>query len=295
MKSTDRLPEKWLLLTALSLIWGSSFILMKHGLVALEASQVAAIRMLVACLASFPFIAHRVRSVQRTHLPYMAIVGVVGSGIPAFLFATAQTRINSSLAGMLNALTPVFTMLVGSVMFSSRFTTKQIIGVLVGFVGAAGLILIKGGHGETTNAWFALLIIIATLCYGISVNTIKAKLQGADALLITGVALLFVGIPYGIYLFTTDFTTRLQHLPGAWTSFGYIALLAIMGTALSSFFYFKLVKIAGPLFASAVTYCMPVISLLWGVIDGESLNPFHVLGMITILAGVALISSKPKP
>ena len=286
---------KWIYLLVLALIWGSSFILMKKGLLAFRPDQVAAIRMSVACLATFPVVMFRLKTIPLNRLKFIAVVGIFGSGIPAFLFATAQTRINSSLAGMLNGLTPFFTMLVGSFFFKSKFTTRQIAGVMIGFIGAAGLILLRSdGAGFSADAGYALLIVIATLFYGISVNTIKTYLHSLDAILISGAALLFVGIPYCIYLFSTDFVFRLTQTPGGWTGFGFLCILAIMGTALSSVFYFHMVKIASPLFASAVTYLIPVVALGWGVADGEALSGLHIVAFAIILTGVTLISRSRK-
>jgi len=280
------------MLFSLALIWGSSFILMKRGLTAFRPDQVASIRMLVACLASLPLAFSRLRHIKWESAKYMAVVGIVGSGIPAFLFATAQTRISSYLAGMLNALTPVFTLILGSVFFHSKFTGRQIAGVMIGFVGAAGLVFVRSGGGISADAGFAFLIVVATCCYGISVNTIKTFLAGQDTLLISSVSLLAVGIPYGIYLFTTDFIERLLTFPQAGVAFASLATLSIFGTALSNILYFQLVKTAGPLFASAVTYLMPVIALAWGIADGEMLHPLHLFAMLAILAGVGLISWK---
>ena len=283
---------KWLLLVALALIWGSSFILMKQGLKVFRPDQLAAIRISIACLASFPLIAGRIKTVPKVSLKYLAVVGFLGSGIPAFLFATAQTRINSSLAGMLNALTPMFTMLVGGFFFHSKFSSRQMLGVGVGFLGAAGLILVRADGGISSDAGYAALIVIACLFYGLSVNTIKTYLGGIDSILISGISLLFVGIPYSIFLLSSDFTYKLQHQPGAWTAFGFLCLLGLMGTALSNVLYFQMVKISSPLFASAVTYLIPIVALFWGIIDGEALNPLHLFAMLAILGGVFLISKQ---
>jgi drug/metabolite transporter (DMT)-like permease len=285
---------RWIYLAALALIWGSSFILMKRGLISFRPDQLAAIRMTVACMATTPLIFRKLASIPKDRYKYLMVVGGLGSGIPAFLFATAQTRINSSLAGMLNGLTPVFTLLIGAFFFQSKFTPRQIAGVMVGFLGAAGLILVRADGGLSADFAFALLIVIATCCYGISVNTIKSCLGGLDSLTISGAGLLFVGVPYAIYLFNTDFVARFSTMPDAWFSFGCIVLLSLMGTAVSNILYFQMVKISTPLFASAVTYMIPVVALGWGIADGEKLNPFHLLAMAGILGGVALISSKPK-
>ena len=295
MRKLKDYPVKWVLLILLALIWGSSFILMKRGLTAFLPDQVAAIRISVACLATIPLVAHRLKELPRKSVPYIAVVGLFGSGIPAFLFATAQTRINSSLAGMLNGLTPLFTMLLGGVFFRTKFSSRQIAGVFTGFLGAAGLILVRSDGQIGADSGFAFLIVIATLFYGLSVNTIKSHLGEVNSFVISGVSLLFVGVPYLIYLFCTDFTYRLQHVPGAGMAFASVMLLGLMGTALSNVLYFQMVKISSPLFASAVTYLIPVVALAWGLGDGEGLHPLHILAMGAILGGVALISRKQAP
>jgi drug/metabolite transporter (DMT)-like permease len=289
-----KFPLKWMLLFLLALIWGSSFILMKKGLLVFLPEQVAAIRISVACLATFPLVVGKLKIIPRKSLPYIAVVGLVGSGIPAFLFATAQTKINSSLAGMLNGLTPVFTLLIGSFFFRTKFTWWQIAGVLTGFVGAAALILVRADGEIGKDAGYALLIVLATIGYGVSVNTIKTHLGEVNSFIISGVSLLFVGIPYIFYLLISDFGLRLTTVPGAGWSFAAVATLGFFGTAISNVLYFQMVKISSPLFASAVTYLIPVVALIWGISDGEAFHPLHMLAMCLILGGVALIS-RPKP
>jgi drug/metabolite transporter (DMT)-like permease len=166
----------------------------------------------------------------------------------------------------------------------------QIIGVAAGLFGAAGLILINADGAITFDQSFGFLIVFACLLYGLSVNTVKAYLTGINSLVISGFALLFVGLPYGIYLFTTDFIYILTHTEGAWKGAVYVLVLAMFGTALSNILYFQLVKIASPLFASAVTYLIPVVALLWGLADGERLHMLHIPALLLILGGVGLIS-----
>ncbi|MFM1744261.1 MAG: hypothetical protein RLZZ630_198 [Bacteroidota bacterium] len=267
---------------------------MKRGLTAFSPDQVAAIRMSVACLASSLIALRRFRNLEWKYVKYMAVVGLVGSGIPAFLFATAQTRISSYLAGMLNALTPVFTILIGSIVFRSRFTNRQLWGVLIGFIGASGLVFIRSKGSIQSDLFFTLLIVLATACYGMSVNTVKHRLSGQDTLLISAVGLIIVGIPYGIYLFQTDFIDILNNHPKASMAFTSLITLSLFGTALSNLLFFRLVKNAGPLLASAVTYLMPLVALAWGLFEGEPLHPAHIAAMVTILLGVGLINWQGK-
>lgn len=285
---------KWIYLIALSLIWGSSFILMKRGLISFRPDQLASVRMMVACFATLPLIIRQLKHIPTDKWKYIMIVGVFGSGIPALLFATAQTHVSSSVAGMLNGLTPVFTLLIGALIFKIRFNIYQKLGVFVGFIGAAGLVFVRADGSIEFKFFYAALIVLATFFYGVSVNTIKGKLSSINSLVISGAGLLFVGIPYTIYLFTTDFLERFHTMPEAGFSFGCICTLALFGTAVSNYLYFQLVKIAGPLFASVVTYLIPIVAMCWGFADGEKLNPIQLFAMMAILGGVALIAIKPK-
>ncbi len=285
---------KWIYLVLLSLIWGSSFILMKRGLISFRPDQLASIRMMVACFATLPLIASKLKDIPADKWKYIAVVGVFGSGIPALLFATAQTHVSSSVAGMLNGLTPVFTLLIGAAIFKLRFNLFQKLGVAVGFIGAATLVFVRADGSIEFKFFYAALIVLATLFYGLSVNTIKGKLSSINSLVISGAGLLFVGIPYTVYLFSTDFLERFDTMPEANFSFTCICTLALFGTAVSNYLYFQLVKIAGPLFASIVTYLIPIVAMCWGFADGETVNGVQVLAMVAILGGVGLIAIKPK-
>ncbi|MFM2155685.1 MAG: hypothetical protein RL516_434 [Bacteroidota bacterium] len=285
---------KWIYLILLSLIWGSSFILMKRGLLSFRPDQLASIRMMVACFATLPLIASKLKDIPGEKWKYIVVVGVFGSGLPALLFATAQTHVSSSVAGMLNGLTPVFTLLIGAAIFKLRFNLFQKLGVAVGFIGAAALVFVRADGSIEFKFFYAALIVIATLFYGLSVNTIKGKLSSINSLVISGAGLLFVGIPYTIYLFSTDFLERFNTMPQASFSFACICTLALFGTAVSNYLYFQLVKIAGPLFASIVTYLIPIVAMCWGFADGETINGVQVLAMVAILGGVGLIALKPK-
>jgi drug/metabolite transporter (DMT)-like permease len=285
---------KWIYLILLSLIWGSSFILMKRGLISFRPDQLASIRMMVACFATLPLIARKLKDIPGEKWKYIIVVGVFGSGLPALLFATAQTHVNSSVAGMLNGLTPVFTLLIGAAIFKLRFNLFQKLGVAVGFIGAAALVFLRADGSIEFKFFYAALIVLATLFYGLSVNTIKGKLSSINSLVISGVGLLFVGIPYTVYLFSTDFLERFHTMPQANFSFACICTLALFGTAVSNYLYFQLVKIAGPLFASIVTYLIPIVAMCWGFADGETINGVQVLAMVAILGGVGLIAVNPK-
>src|SRR6185436_4028214 len=263
---------------------------MRRGLLSFSPDQVAAIRMFVSFLSLVPFVIHRMKEVKKKYYLYMFAVGLLGNGIPAFLFTHAQTHIASAMAGMLNSLTPVFVVIVGSLFFGSIFKTSHILGVLIGLSGAVALILINsGGIIVSSNNWYGLLIVFATISYAFSVNIIRKFLHEINAVHITGFALFAAGIPCGIFLFTTDFISRFS-IAGAWGNFGCILLLGLLGTALSTVIFNKLIKISNPLYAASVTYLIPIVAMLWGLFDGEALTIFHLFAMAGILFGVYLIN-----
>jgi drug/metabolite transporter (DMT)-like permease len=290
-KKADHVLLHWIIFTGLALTWGSSFILMKRGLEVFSSNQVAALRLFIAFLFVLPLSFRYLRKDQFQYWTGYLGSGVFGSLIPAFLFTAAETGITSSLTGMLNSLTPVFTLLVSIIYFRSKPQRYQVIGLIIGLAGAVGLMLVSKDEGSNTHIWYSALVVIATLCYGISVNIIRSKLGNVNAVAATIWMLLFVGPLAGIYLFTTDFVTRMQQ-PLAWQALGYVAILAIFGTALSVIVYNLLIKQAGILFAASVTYAIPIVAVLWGVFEHEAITLYHVLFIAVILCGVWLVTKK---
>lgn len=285
---------QWMLLIILAFVWGSSFILMKKALITFTDEQVAAFRMFVAFAVLIPYILPNLKHLKgKAILAFMA-VGLFGNGIPAFLFAKAQTVVDSALAGMLNSLVPLFTLLLGLVFFNIKVRWLQAAGVTLGLVGALVLIFSSTGgiNGSGENWAYSLLIVAASFCYAISVNVIKQHLHGYGAAAITGLALLFVGPITGVYVFGfTDFTDRLVDTQ-AWTHLGYLVVLAVVGTALAVLLFNKLISQTTALFASAVTYLIPGVAIFWGVLDGESIGWLEVLGVGIILLGIRMIREK---
>jgi drug/metabolite transporter (DMT)-like permease len=285
----------WGLLIVLACIWGTSFILMKKGLVVFSALELGAIRVSVASLLLLPFALGHMRKVEAGRYKWLALSAVVGTLIPAFLFAYAETKLASGLAGVLNALTAVFTLVVGALLFGQRLTGPRVLGIGLGLAGTVVLILLGGSGGAATptgegNAWYGLYIVLATIGYGVSVNVIKYRLQGLTPVAVTSLLLLLIGGPALAYLLVgTDFIHKLSGTPGAWTAFGYIALLATMSTAVAMVLFNKLIQQSTALFASSSTYLIPIVALALGALDGEAFNLWHLLGMLVILAGVLII------
>lgn len=282
--------RSWLLLALLSLIWGSSFILIKKGLLVFSPGEVGAYRIVSAALVLLPLSLPRLKKLNKKQLANLVIAGLVGSFIPAFLFAKAQTQLSSSLTGVLNALTPLFVVLVGALFFGSKITPRNAWGLFIAFLGVLILITVKNGGGLNDfthiNA-YAFLVLLATLCYGINLNIIKHWFVALNPVEITAISLLLV-LPFAlIYLMLgTSFSFKLVHQEGAYWALGYLTLLGVLGTAIALVIFNGLVKIATPVFASTVTYIIPIVAIGWGVLDGEVLLAGHYVGILAVIFGV---------
>jgi drug/metabolite transporter (DMT)-like permease len=287
----------FLVLVFLAITWGSSFILMKKGLFDPEGrpifspNQVAAMRLSFAGIALLPISLRAMGKISKADLGWIFLVGCFGSGIPAFLFTNSQKFLDSSVAGILNSLTPLFTLLIGVVIFLRKVHRLQILGVILGFIGAAGLISLHGF--SSNNQWsYALLIVLATSFYGLSVNIVQNKLQHIKALQITAIAQLIVAIPAIGYVLYSHAPNIISDHPSGLSAFGYVAILGLAGTAVANVLYFWLTLKTSALFASSVTYIMPVVAVFWGLQDHEELNCIHGLYTSVILAGVWLVNRR---
>lgn len=285
---------KWLLLAVLSLVWGSSFILMKRGLFqqgepALSPGQLASARLFIAWLVLSPLL-FRYAGLLFAHWKPLVGTALLGNGIPAFLFAIAQSRIDSALAGVLNSLAPLFTLLVGVLLYRSRARGAQVAGLLMGLAGAVGAILYRQGDGLPAWNAYAALPVVGALCYGFSGNIIKHGLYMLPAAATSVLAISIVG-PLGLAgIFITGLPATLAGNPHAWPALGYVAVLAVFGTGISLILWNALIKRTSAVWASSVTYLMPVVAIGWGVLDGEALRPLQLLMVLVILAGVYLAS-----
>ena len=281
------------LILLLATVWGSSFILMKKGLIVYTPYQVGAIRMFVAMLFLFPFLVGHFKKVEKSRWKYLILAGMCGNGIPAVLFPLAETQISSALAGMINSTVPIFTLILGVLFFKMKSDKTKLIGIFLGLIGAI-LFVGGGGAGQTGNANYAYFIVFACICYAVSVNTIRNYLLGIDPIRNTGFSLLFAGIPLGIYLFSTDFLARTMSSPDAIFSLGCVIILGLFGTAFSTILFNRLIRLTDSLTASSVTYLIPVVALLWGLLDGEKPLLIHYVGFILIIGGVYLVTWPKK-
>ena len=296
LMQTDKKPglKEWLALVVLMLVWGSSFILIKRGLVSFSSFELGALRISISFSVLFPFAIRRIRNIPVPRLKYFIMAGIIGNGIPPFLFAKAQTVIDSYLAGVLNSLTPLFTLLAGLLFFGTRTRWVNVVGVVLGLLGAVGLLTFVHDPEIGQGVWYGMLVVIAAICYAVNMNIIKTYLSEHDALTITSVVFLVIGPPAMLILFgATDFFSTMAHHPQSWQSLGYIALLAIVGTAASMVLHNWLIKRTSALFASTVTYLMPVVSIIWGIVDGEIFLWVYMLWIAMILGGVYLANT-PK-
>ena len=235
------------LLIILSIIWGTSFILMKKGLLVFAPDEVGALRVTAASIVLLPFAFVNLKTLPANQYWKPFLSGMMGIFIPAFLFATAQTRIDSSIAGIMNSLTPMFTLIIGIVLFNQKFRLLTAIGFLLGLAGTVLLIVSRSGGQVSGVNYFAFLIVVACIFYGSNVNFLKFQFSGLSSMTITSLSLLFIGPLAMVYLFAfTDFTTKLVEVPGAWKACGYIVLLGIMSTSVATLLFTKLIRISTP-------------------------------------------------
>lgn len=282
---------KWLIFFILSITWGSSFILMKLGLRSFSDLQVASLRLFITFLVLSPIIVKNFKKIKKHQWKNLCIAGIIGSAIPAFLFPIAETKVSSAITGVLNSLVPLFTVILGLLFFKMKFRKMKALGALVGLVGAIGLLMVSGGISfDTQNIAYSYLIILATISYAANVNFLHRFLKEINSVNITAFGFLFIGPTAGVYLFTTDFLSIMQQDNMAWINLGYIAILAVFGTAIAVILFNMLIKRAAPIFASSVTYVIPVFAIMWGVLDGEQIHAIQFLFIALILTGVYIIN-----
>lgn len=280
--------KAWLTLIFLSLIWGSSFILMKKALIAFEPMHLAAMRILISGLTLSPILFLYNKEIDWKNAYKYLIVGLVGNGIPAVLFFVAQTQISSSLSGLLNGMTPIWTLVIGIIVFSLPVYRYQIIGVVLGFIGAS-LLVIKGSTGgASSNIWYGLLIIVATVSYGLSVNIVKKWFQETRPLLLTAGSFVSIAVIALVYLLF-DFPQVDIYDETVQFSFLAVTILSLLGTVLATVIFYALIQRTSAVFGSTVAYIMPIVALGWGALDGEALGWIHLVGSILILIGVYVI------
>lgn len=277
----------WLLFILLSLIWGSSFILMKKGSENLSGWQIGSLRIFAAGLVFFPFAIVHLSKIPSKKIPFLILSGLLGNLLPAFLFAIAVEKIDSSMEGILNSLTPLFVIVISILFFKDKLQNKKIAGVLVGL---SGLIVLSLSKSNLLHSDFAytLLILLATLCYGLNVNIVSHYLKGIEPMKMATVSLSIMAIPAGIIAWQQNVFSIAQYDETARWSIAAIVLLGVVGSAIATALFYALIKRAGGLFASLVTYGIPIVSIIWGLLDGENVTILQVMCLGVILSGVYL-------
>lgn len=280
---------QWVILIILSIIWGTSFILMKTGLRSYSPLQIASLRMFIAFIFFTPFAYKALKKLRKQHIPYILFIAIIGNGLTAFMFALAQTEIKSSVAGMLNATTPLFTFLVGVVFYSLKTKIYKALGLLIGLFGTFALLYFDSEISFSSNLLYPLLAVVATIFYSINVNMVKFNLKDLDGLTISILTFIFVG-PVSIVAFLfTDFMAPIQSNDFFISSLS-IFLLAILSSGIALVLFNILIKYTSTIFASTVTYLIPVVAILWGLFDGENILVLQILSVAVIIAGIYLVN-----
>ncbi len=285
--------NQYLVLFILAFIWGGSFILIKKGLITYSDYQVGALRIFISFLILLPFSINNLKKITKSNIKSLIMVGFIGNGIPAVLFAVAQTKISSSLAGILNSTTPIFTLIIGYFFYKIKGNIYNVIGIIIGLIGALGLVSYGKQNIFSGYNLYIFFVLLASIFYATNLNEIKARLKDLDALAITSIAFFFIGPLSGIYLFFSDFTQRLSQ-PDAYLNLFYVFLLAVLSSVIAVTLFNVLVKYSSALFASSVTYIIPVFAIMWGIFDGESISLIQILFTFVIILGVYLVNKTSK-
>lgn len=290
-----RLERKWVYLIALSLIWGSSFILIKKSLIGLSPLQVGSLRIVFSSIMIFLIAFNKIKTIQKDKWKWIAVSAIIGTFLPAFLFAFAETQIDSAVAAILNSLVPMNTVLIGLAVFKISTTKTQSLGVIIGFIGTSVLIISGSELNPDQNYLYSGLVIICSILYATNVNLIKKHLFDVNAVAIAAGQFFVIFVPSIIVLvYSGFFDLEFRNNDLLYDSLLYVLLLSFFGTAMAKILFNKLIQISSPVFASSVTYSMLIVSVLWGLLDGELFNINQAVATILIIIGVYL-SNKKKP
>ena len=280
---------KWIYLIILSLVWGSSFILIKKALIGLTALQVGSFRIIFAAIFLILVGFNSIRRLTKQQWKWIIISGFLGSFFPVYLFAYAETEIDSAIASILNATTPLLTLVFGALFFRAVFTQNKVLGVIIGLLGTAGLILSGASINPAQNYFYSLLVVIAAGCYAMNVNILKTRMSDITPLGITAGNFSVLLIPALVILYFSEFnlsevTYEMQ------ASLMYVGILGIVGTGVAMIIFNKLVQITDPVFTTSVTYTIPVVALGWGILDGEVFSFWQLISSFVILLGVFIVN-----
>ena len=284
--------EKWILLIVLSIIWGSSFILIKKSLDHFTPYQVGALRVLIAGIILMPIAISKYRLFPKKHLKWLILAAFTGNFIPMFLFPIAETEISSSIAGIINSMMPIFVIIVGTLFWKFETTKRQMIGIFISFTGVC-LLAFGGGEDAQFKIFPILLLLLATLCYAISTTTVKSKLMEVSSTVLSAFVFSFIlFVPSLIALISTGFLSTFTFSKENMTGLLFVGLLSVFGTGLAMMMNYRLLKVSTPLFASTVTLLMPIVAIIWGILDGEKLTVLQFAGASVIIVGLIFLRAK---
>lgn len=280
---------RWFFLIVISLIWGSSFILMKKALIDLTPIQVGALRIIFSAITLFFVGFKSLFTITRKQWFHIFITSMVGTFFPVFLFAYALQHIDSSIASILNSLTPLNALVVGAVFYGFHFIRKQLFGIIIGLIGALFLIVKGAEINPDQNYYYALFIVASSIGYAFNVNTVKKYLNDLNALTITTGNFVLLIIPSVVILWSTDYF-HIEKIQASTNALWYLLLLSVFGTALAKTLFNRLIQISSPIFSSSVTYLIPFVAIFWGVLDGEKLHISQMFYGGLVLLGIYLIN-----
>ncbi len=286
----------WLLLLVLACIWGSSFILIKKSLVYFSITQVASVRLFTASIFFVPFVLLNLTKIKQYNWKYIFISGLIGSFFPSFLFALAGKNLDSAISGALNSITPLFTLLVGSLLFDIRVSTKQVVGLIVGFIGSLLLILkldLFFSQHSILNI-YCFCVVIGSFFYALNVNFVKKNLSGIPSLLLTACVMISIGPLATLVLFSDGTFLHNASQPAAFWPLVFSITLGVFGTGLATVLFNKLLQMTTAVFVSSVTYFISIVAVAWGYFDNEKIRLQHILGIIIIFVGVFIVNKKKK-
>ena len=286
--------KKWLYLILLSLVWGSSFILIKKALIGLTPLQLGGLRIVFASLFLFLFGFRTLRKVSAADWKWLTAAGLLSSFFPPFLFALAQTEIDSGVTAIFNSVVPLFTTGVGIAFFGAIVTGRQLWGVVIGLAGTLALIIAGMEFNPNQNYWYAIFILVSALGYALNINIIKKYLSHLRPLAITTASFAVAFLPALVLVLFSGIFDAVQTNPETLTALWYLLILAVLGTSVANIFFNKLIHLSSPVFAASVTYVIPLVAVLWAVWDGETINGYQLLGGGIILFGVWLVNKKKK-
>lgn len=284
--------EKWLLLITLSMIWGSSFILIKKSLDHFSPYQVGALRVLIAGMILMPVAISKYRLFPKKNLKWLILAAFTGNFFPMFLFPIAETEVSSSIAGIINSMMPIFVIIVGTLFWKFETSKRQMTGIFISFAGVC-LLAFGGGEDSEFKIFPILLLLLATLCYAMSTTTVKSKLMEVSSTVLSAFVFSFVlFLPSIIALISTGFASTFTFSEENMTGLFFVSLLSVFGTGLAMMMNYRLLKVSTPLFASTVTLLMPIVAIAWGLLDGEKLTLLQFAGASTVIAGLVFLRVK---